>query len=91
MKPSIETDDYLITSDFIPARQIAESIRHFRPELIPNPDYAAFTLPSKKTGYQKTTLVELDGGKEPYFYTFNGEDYCNVEVLFVTVRRSPPR
>ena len=54
-------------------------------------DYSTYTLLNKSSGHQRTTLIEIEGGKEPSFENFGYDEYCGVEVLFVTVRRDTPR
>ena len=54
-------------------------------------DYGEISLTKKANGYQKTTLVELDGEFELYFRDFDQKEYCGQEDLFVTTWRDTPR
>lgn len=87
----IETGEYVISVGYLPSWKIDPEIRHFRPELYPGWDYSIFTLKDKESGVQKSTLVEIEGNFEPRFYGFDKEEYCGVDVLFVTVSRGTPR
>lgn len=88
---SIETGEYLITLDYIPDWLMDRELRHFWPNILEGIDYSTYTLRNKVSGYQKTTLIEIEGGKEPSFEDFGYEEYCGVDVLLVSVKRPTPR
>ena len=90
-RDTVETGEYAVSLDFIPAWKIDGDIRKFRPDLWQGWDYSAYTLRNNMTAYQKTTLIAADGGKEPWFMGIEAEDYCGVEVTLVFVQRSTPR
>lgn len=87
----IETDEYLITVGYLPSWKIDPEIRHFRPELYPGWDYSIYTLKNKKTGLQKSTLVEIQGNFEPHFDGFEEREYCGRDMVLITVWRDTPR
>ncbi len=87
----IETDACLIRSDLISARRVAQDLRPFRPDLWPGLDCVAVSVEEKVAGQERTTLIPLDGGFEPYFTAFEERLYCEKRVLFVSVRRKTRR
>ena len=88
---SIETADLLLTLDFIPSWLIDQELRHFWPHANHGVDYSAYTFLNKETGNKRTTLIDIEGGSEPYFEGFSTEEYCGVSMLFITIKREPSR
>ncbi len=88
---TIETDRYSISLDFIPDWEIDQDIRKFLPKLQHGLDYSAYTLRNKDTGFQRTTLIEVEGGKEPWFKGVETGKYCSVKVILFFVQRDTPR
>ena len=91
LRDTVETSDYAVSIDFIPAGKIDRDIRKFRPDLWQGWDYSAYTLRNNVSAYQRTTLIPADGGKIPWFKGIETADYCGVEVIFVFVQRDTPR
>ena len=87
----IETDEYWINLGHLPSWKIALEIRNFLPELYPGWSYSIYTLKSKITGFQRSTLIEIQGNFEPHFYGFDETEYCGQDLLLVFVRRDTPR
>lgn len=88
---SVETADIRLTLDYLPDWLIESELRHFWPKTHNGIDYSAYTFVDKTSGYKRTTLIDIEGGAEPYFDHFSSAEYCGIDLFFVTVEREMSR